>query len=80
MIGIKAKGIEVSAHEELKSAPKGYPKDHPRIELLRMKDIFAGRSFKPVPWLSTPAALPEIRQVMRELRPFRDWVRQNVSG
>src|SRR3954471_7038068 len=29
---VKAKGIEVSAHEELTTAPKGYPKDHPRIE------------------------------------------------
>src|SRR5437763_16236913 len=27
------KGIDVSAHESLKTAPKGYPKDHPRIDL-----------------------------------------------
>jgi len=27
--------------DSLKSAPKGYPKDHPEIELLRMKGFFA---------------------------------------
>ena len=27
-------GLDVHAMEELKTAPKGYPKDHPRIELL----------------------------------------------
>ncbi|MBV8983057.1 MAG: DUF2461 domain-containing protein, partial [Acidimicrobiia bacterium] len=33
----RAAGIEVSAHDVLKTAPKGYSKDHPRIELLRQK-------------------------------------------
>ena len=33
----RAKGLIVSGHDELKTAPKGYPKDHPRIELLRYK-------------------------------------------
>jgi hypothetical protein len=28
-------GVEVSGHDVLKKAPKGYPKDHPRIVLLR---------------------------------------------
>src|SRR6476646_5226608 len=32
-------GIEVSAHDTLKTAPKGYPKDHPRIDLLRQKGL-----------------------------------------
>ena len=32
----KAK-FEVTAIDELKTAPRGYAKDHPRVELLRMK-------------------------------------------
>src|SRR5881394_225813 len=32
-------GLDVSAHEVLKTAPKGYAKDHPRIELLRYKGL-----------------------------------------
>ena len=29
--------------DSLKTAPRGYPKDHPRIELLRRKGLHAGR-------------------------------------
>src|SRR4051794_17195907 len=35
----KSKGIEVTAHDRLKTAPKGYPKDHPRIDLLQHKGL-----------------------------------------
>ena len=29
--------------DELKSAPRGYPKDHPRIDLLRRKGLMVSR-------------------------------------
>ena len=32
-------GYDTMAHDVLKTAPRGYPKDHPRIELLRHKGI-----------------------------------------
>ena len=40
----RAAGLEVMGHGELKTAPKGYPKDHPRIELLRYKGLVTWRS------------------------------------
>jgi uncharacterized protein (TIGR02453 family) len=40
---LRAKGIGVSSRESLKSAPRGYAKDHPRIELLRHKGLTAWR-------------------------------------
>src|ERR671914_3054006 len=33
----RAAGLEVTGHGVLKTAPRGYPRDHPRIELLRFK-------------------------------------------
>ena len=36
---LRAAVIEVTAMETLKTAPRGYPKDHPRIELLRHKGL-----------------------------------------
>jgi uncharacterized protein (TIGR02453 family) len=38
-------GVEVTAHESLKTAPRGYPKDHPRIELLRLKGLITWREW-----------------------------------
>lgn len=63
----------------LTSAPRGYPADHPRIELLRMKDIFAGKTFAPEAWLSTWRAVQRIRRV-NDVRPLADWLRVHVGA
>ncbi|MGD9710588.1 MAG: DUF2461 domain-containing protein, partial [Thermomicrobiales bacterium] len=42
----ESNGLTVSG-ESLKSAPRGYPKDHPRIRLLRMKEIVVGATMPP---------------------------------
>ena len=34
---LRAVGIQAGGHDALKTAPKGYPKDHPRIELLALQ-------------------------------------------
>ena len=49
-------GIEVSAHDALKTAPKGYPKDHPRIELLRQKGLMTWKHWPVGAWLGTRQA------------------------
>ena len=36
-------GLEL-AGQSLRTAPRGYPRDHPRIELLRRKALIAGRA------------------------------------
>ncbi len=47
---------EVGGHEVLKTAPKGYEKDHPRIELLRQKGIVMSKSWPVGAWLGTKKA------------------------
>ena len=42
---IERKGYEVWTHDMLKTAPKGYARDHPRIRLLRHKDLGMGKQF-----------------------------------
>lgn len=70
----------VAAHETLSSPPRGYAPDHPRAELLRMKDIAAGRTFAPGPWLSTPRARERIDRVMTDTAGLVRWLQQNVTG
>jgi hypothetical protein len=62
------------------SAPRGYAADHPRIELLRMKGIFAGKTFAPASWLSTRKALQRIRQTVKDVSPLADWLRVYVGA
>ncbi|HJQ06963.1 MAG TPA: DUF2461 domain-containing protein, partial [Nocardioides sp.] len=45
-------GYEVTG-ERLKSAPRGYDKDHPRIELLKMKTVLGMRSYGFEPFVHT---------------------------
>ena len=77
---LRRRHYHVDTHERLSSAPRGYPADHPRIELLRMKDIFAGKTFAPEAWLSTRRAIPRIRRVMDDVRPLADWLRVHVGA
>jgi len=77
---LQGKGYNVDTHETLKSAPKGYRADHPRIDLLRMKDIHAGKSFKPSAWLSTRKALDRIQHVIVDIKPLAEWIQRHVSG
>ena len=49
-------GIEFSAHEKLKTVPRGYAKEHPRAELLRQKGLTAWQQWPPAAWLGTRKA------------------------
>jgi len=77
---LRRKGYKVDTHEALMSAPKGFALDHPRIDLLRMKDIFAGKLFPPARWLSTPKALDRITAVIDDMEPLTQWLRRHVGS
>ena len=59
---------------ELKTAPRGYPKDHPRIELLRRKSHVATKTLGAGPWLHGPEAKDRVADAWRSLSPFLAWL------
>lgn len=63
----------------LKTAPRGYPKDHPRAELLRHRSLYASRSWKPEPWLHTGQALRHVRTAWRAFAPLNEWLADQVG-
>jgi uncharacterized protein (TIGR02453 family) len=65
--------------EELKTKPRGYEADHPRIDLLRCRSLMAVRFFGTPGWLSSPAALGEVRGAWRQVTPLNEWVAANVG-
>jgi uncharacterized protein (TIGR02453 family) len=75
---LTATGFEI-AGEQLKTRPRGYDADHPRIDLLRHKSLMAIRSFGAPGWLSTARALDEVRGGWRALMPLSEWVDANVG-
>ena len=60
-------------------APKGYPKDHPRIDLLRYKGIVAWREWQAGAWLGTPRAKDRLVEFFRLTKPLSNWLRTNVG-
>lgn len=76
---LRRSGIEVSAHDELKTAPKGYPKDHPRIELLRLKGLVSWKQWPAGAWLGTAKAKQRVVDFLRASKPLNDWLARNVG-
>lgn len=72
-------GIEVSAHEALKTAPKGYPKDHPRLDLLRQKGLITWRQWPVGAWLGTAKAKTRIVEFLHAAEPINQWLERNVG-
>jgi uncharacterized protein (TIGR02453 family) len=71
--------VTVHGYGTLKTAPRGYPKDHPRLELLRHKGLTTWREWKPAAWLGTAAAKNRIVEFFHTSRPLQHWLDENVG-
>ncbi|MEU8663403.1 DUF2461 domain-containing protein [Actinoplanes philippinensis] len=77
--GIEADGVTVHGHGTLRTAPRGFPKDHPRIDLLRHKGLTTWREWEPAPWMDTSEARDRITGFFRTSRPLRAWLDHHVG-
>jgi uncharacterized protein (TIGR02453 family) len=71
-------GLAVEGHA-LKTAPRGFPRDHPRIELLRHKSLAGMRTFAPARWLATKAAATRVTDVWRATAELNGWLSRHVG-
>ncbi|WP_298445056.1 DUF2461 domain-containing protein [Gordonia sp. (in: high G+C Gram-positive bacteria)] len=60
--------------DRLKTAPRGWPKDHPRIELLRHRSLTAMRDYGFDEVIHTPGLVARVRADWRQVTPLIDWV------
>lgn len=65
--------------EVLKTRPKGFDADHPRVELLRHKTLTASVPYGLPDWLETPALLDHVRADWRRFTPLLDWLARHVD-
>jgi uncharacterized protein (TIGR02453 family) len=78
LAALTAEGLEV-AGETLKTAPRGFDRDHPRIDLLRHKGLYAWRGWEPDDVLHEPAAQERVARTWRTLRPLVEWLADHVG-
>lgn len=74
----RAAGLEPMAHEVLKTAPRGFTVDHPRIDLLRHKGLAVMTAWPPAAWLGTAGAKQRVIAALRATRPLGDWLARYV--
>jgi uncharacterized protein (DUF2461 family) len=77
---IEQAGHEVHGHGTLKSAPRGYPPDHPRIGLLRHKGLTAWQHWEPTPWLQSASVAERLQSFFRTGGALSSWLTLNASG
>ena len=63
----------------LATRPRGTPKDHPRLELLRHKSLYAWRAWPPDDALHSPVLVDRVRDTWRRLEPLAAWLRDHVG-
>ena len=76
---LRDQGLQVGGGQTLKGAPRGYPGDHPRIELLRYKGLICWRHWPPGPWLGTAKAKDRVTGFLRTAAPLHQWLDQDVG-
>jgi len=72
-------GLDVHGSDALKTAPKGYDRDHPRVELLRYKGLVVMRSWPPARWLGTAAAKSRVTDLFHAAAPLLTWLDTHVG-
>jgi uncharacterized protein (DUF2461 family) len=77
---LRRKGYTVSTHESVAGAPRGFRADHPRLELLRMRDIHAGKMFGPASEITTAKAVQHVRRACEDIAPLREWIQRYVGS
>ena len=70
---------EVTASSTLKTAPRGWHRDHPRIALARLKGLVIAKTFPRARWQATAAALGRIVGVWRDAAPMITWLDEVVG-
>jgi uncharacterized protein (TIGR02453 family) len=72
-------GLEIGAVGELKTAPRGYPRDHPRIDILRRKGLMLSRSWPTSSWLHTRRAATRVVDTWRSADAVNQWLDIHVG-
>lgn len=74
----RAAGADVGG-SVLATAPRGYPRDHPRVALLRHRGLTLSRAWPEHGWLQTREALRRVTGLWREAAEVNAWLDAQVG-
>lgn len=75
---VASHGLEVDGIR-LKTQPRGISPDHPRLDLLRYKTLYAQRRWEPQAWMGTRKAVTVITDTFNALTPMVQWLAAAVG-
>jgi uncharacterized protein (TIGR02453 family) len=78
MAAARGAGLDVEG-ASLRTSPRGYPREHPRAELLRRTALFAGRRLPASPGIGRSAALVHLADTWTAAGPLTAWLDRNVG-
>lgn len=65
--------------DRLKTSPRGYDADHPRIELLRHRSLTIGKDYGFQPIIYSPEFVGAVRTDWKAARPLVEWVGERLG-
>jgi hypothetical protein len=75
---VREAGLELEG-ATLRTAPRGCPRDHPRIALLRHTALIAGRRLAPGAGIDRETALGHVAGTWRAAGPVNAWLDEHVG-
>lgn len=72
--------ISHGAEQPLKTAPRGYTPDHPRIQSLRWKGAAIVQEWNTTEWMYTIETLDAIQHVWGGAAPLKTWIDTYISA
>ncbi|MCO1655954.1 DUF2461 domain-containing protein [Pseudonocardia humida] len=78
LAALRAEGLTV-AGETLRTRPRGFDPEHPRLDLLRHKGLYGRRDWAPDDVLHEPAARDRVVRTWRAVTPLVEWLNDHVG-
>jgi uncharacterized protein (TIGR02453 family) len=78
---LRQRGFEVGhgMSEALKTVPRGYPRDHPRVDLLRQKAVSAHRRLTGSGLRDGATVRQFVVDTFDSCEPLNDWIKSNIG-
>lgn len=76
---LQRKKYTIGAIDELKTAPRGYDKAHPRIEIIRRKGLLASKTFGAPKWIHTKQVVTRLRDCWEGASAMTEWLDAHVG-
>jgi hypothetical protein len=77
---LEAAGLSLGDGAPVKTAPRGWSKDHPRIELIRRTRLTAVRQFPPAEEIHDRRCRDLVVETWRELDRWNRWLDANIGA